>query len=99
MVKTRIQPQSLADDRHQDINRHGNPNLGLNRVLAGTEKCFDPQVLLDPFEKQFHLPPRFVDLGNGKCGQYEIVGEKLQPVVGVSVVVTHTPQSVRIGLG
>ena len=34
---------------------------------AGAVESLDPQVLLDPFEEEFHLPAALVDLGDGKC--------------------------------
>jgi hypothetical protein len=34
-VKTGLQPQPLAYDRHQHVNRHRDPDLGLHRILAG----------------------------------------------------------------
>lgn len=57
----------LANDRHEDINRDRDPDLGLHSVLAGAEEGLDPQVLLDPFEEQSDLPAGFVDLGDSKC--------------------------------
>jgi len=56
-------------------------------------------VLLDPFEEQFHLPARLVDRGDGKCRKCEVVGEKLQPLVGVGVEVADTPQRIRVHFG
>jgi hypothetical protein len=34
--------------------------------LADAVEGLDPQVLLDPFEEQLHLPALFVDLGDGQ---------------------------------
>ena len=51
MVKTLLQPKTLASDGHQHINRDGDPDLSLHRVLAGAVEHFDAKVLFDPFEK------------------------------------------------
>ncbi len=56
LVEIHLQPQTLADDGNQHINRDGDPDLSLHCVVAGPIKRFDPQVLLDPFVEQFHLP-------------------------------------------
>ena len=42
----------LLDDRDQDVNRDGDPELRLDGVLRGAEKGFDSQMLLDPFNVQ-----------------------------------------------
>ena len=70
--------EALADDGHQHVDRHGNPDLGLHSVLAGPVEGLDSEVLLDPLEEQFHLPSRFVDLCDGDCRKREVVGEELE---------------------
>ncbi len=52
--------QFLLDDRYQDVDADGNPDLGLHCILGGAEKGFDTQVLLDPFEEDFDSPATFV---------------------------------------
>jgi hypothetical protein len=49
--------QPLLDDGYQDVDRDGDPHLRLHGVLESSEERLDPQVLLDPPEEQFHLPP------------------------------------------
>jgi len=51
LVKTLLQPKTLASDGHQHINRDGDPDLSLHGVLAGAVERFDAKVLFDPFEK------------------------------------------------
>jgi hypothetical protein len=36
--------------------------LGFHRILIGTEKRFNAEMLLDPFEKQLNLPAAPVKL-------------------------------------
>jgi hypothetical protein len=37
------------------------PNLCVRRILSGADKCFDPQVLLQRFEKELDLPSILVN--------------------------------------
>jgi hypothetical protein len=90
LVEIGLDPQSLADHGHEDINGHGDPDLSLHRVLAGAVEGHDSQVLLDPFEEPFHLPASLVDLGDRKCRKCEVVGQKLEPLPRLHVEITHT---------
>jgi hypothetical protein len=51
-VEIGLEIEALSDDRHQDVDRDGDPYLGFDGVFGGAEERFDPQVLFDPFEKQ-----------------------------------------------
>ena len=63
------------------------PDAGIkvshNRVLAGTQKALDAQVLLDPsfdvaqdrIEEQLDLPAALVQRGNGQGRQHRVVGQ------------------------
>ena len=42
-------------------------------------------MLLDPFEKQFDLPPASIQIGDGDCRQGEVVGQENQPFAGLGV--------------
>src|SRR4030042_4783126 len=59
-AQTQSDSQLFLDNRHQNINADSNPDLSLHSVLGGAEKCFDSQVLLDPFEEEFYLPSALV---------------------------------------
>ena len=98
-VQTFVELQLLFEDRHQHINGNGDPNLRLDRILAGPEKRLDSQMLLDPFEKQLYLPATFVQLGDRQGRQDKVVGQKDQPLVGFGIEVGDTPQGIWIGLG
>jgi hypothetical protein len=41
--------------------------LRFDGVFGRAEERLNAQVLLDPFEEQFHLPAAFVELGDGEC--------------------------------
>jgi len=77
--------QKLFYYRNQDVNRDCDPDLGLDRVFGCTIKSLDPQMLLDPFEKDFDPPAAFVKLGDGQRWQAEIVGQKDQALVSFGV--------------
>lgn len=81
-----IEFQTFLDHGHQHIDRDGNPDLSFDGVLGGRRKGFDPQMLLDPFEEQFHLSAAPVQLGDGQGRQIEVVGEKHQELVVRGVV-------------
>ena len=53
-------------------------------------------MLFDPFEKQFDLPARLVDLSDSQCGQYEVVSQEFEPLVCLRIEVVNTPQCIRI---
>ena len=38
--------ESLLDDGHEHVDRHGDPDLRLDCVLAGTEEDLDAKMLL-----------------------------------------------------
>ncbi len=42
-------------------------------------------MLFDPFEKEFHLPTAFVELGNGQRGEDKVVRQQYQPFVRLGV--------------
>jgi len=47
---------AFLDDRHQYINADRNPDLGLHRIVGGSVKGFDAQVLLDSLKEYFNPP-------------------------------------------
>jgi hypothetical protein len=63
-AQTQLDFEFLLDNRYQNVNADGNPDLSLHRVFGSTKKCFDSQVLLDPFEKDFYLPSALVKPGD-----------------------------------
>ena len=70
------QIEAFLCDGDEHVSAHGNPDLCLDGVLAGTQKRLDPQVLLDPFEKQFHLPALAVKICNKLGLKRKVVGQK-----------------------
>src|SRR3990172_8057657 len=101
-VKAPVQVQPLPDDGYQDVHRDGHPDLGLHGVGRSAVEGLDPQMPLDPFEEQFHLPPLLVDIGNGLRRDGEQVGQKHKAPMVLSVVESDAAQRLRVilpGLG
>ena len=73
-AQTQLDLQFLLDNRYQNVNADGGPDLSFHRVLGSAKKCFDSHVLLDPFEKDFYLPSALVKLSNCQSRQSKIVG-------------------------
>ena len=89
--ETAIDVQLFLDDGHEYVNADGDPDLGLDGILGGAEEGFDAQVLLDPLEKEFHLPSVAVEIGHRLCGHGEIVGQKIEGFAGLGMVVFDAP--------
>src|ERR1700688_3387827 len=68
-------------DGGEHINADGNPDLSFHGVLGSAVEMLDAQILLYPFEKQFHSPTLFVERGDHGGGECEVVGQenKTQP--------------------
>ena len=59
--------------------QHGDqccPNLNKKRILAGSDKGFDLQILLEGFEKQLDLPTVFVNRRYGGGTKLKMVGQQ-----------------------
>ena len=51
----------MLDDSNEAVCDDGDVNLYADCILRLSPESFDLEVLLDPFEKQFHLPPIFIE--------------------------------------
>src|ERR1035437_3831919 len=78
-----IKMQALFRDGDQHIGGYGNPYLRLHGVLAGAKEHLDAQMLLDPFEKQFHLPTLTIEVGNQLGLQAKVVGQEYHALAAV----------------
>ena len=83
--------------RTDEVTGHGDPDLGLHGVGAGSVVMLDAQVAFDPAEEQFDPPAQAVDFGYGQRRDLEMVGEKDKVAPGVGVEVTHFAQERRTG--
>ena len=86
----------LFNDGDQHICGDGAPDLRLHCVLARAQKALDAQMLLDPFEEQFHLPAALVQCSNGQGRQRRVVGQKHQRLARLGVFVADAPQMLGI---
>ena len=92
----------LLDNRDEQVDRDGDPDLGGDGVEARTVECFDPQVLLDPLKEQLHLPTAFVEVGDGEGREVEVVGQKDEETLVFLVKIANATQRGRVvlpGLG
>jgi hypothetical protein len=72
--------QTVFQNRDEQVNGDGAPDLSAHRVGRGAVKGFDAQMLFDPFEEEFDLPAAAVELGDGQGWNGEVVGQKDQPL-------------------
>ncbi len=72
-AQTQLYFQFLLDNCYQNVNAEGNPDLSFHCVFGRAEKCFDSQVLLDPFEKDFYLPAALVKPSDYQSWQCKVV--------------------------
>jgi len=67
--------------------------------VAVAKKLLDAQVLLDPFEKQFHLPAAFVQHSDGQGWQACVVGQEDQSLLSFGIFEPDTTQVFGVVLG
>lgn len=89
IVEWGLQVDPFPDDRDEGVNRDGHPDLRSYRVLRCPVKRFDPQVLFDPAEEQFHLPAELVEFGDGQRGLKKVVRQEGQVAVILPIVEPH----------
>ena len=97
-METLRQVQLLFEDCYQNIDAHGDPDLRLDSVGRRAEKALDMEILLDPLEEQFHLPPAFVKQGNAHGRQGKVVRQVDEEPLRLGVEIADTTQPVWISL-
>ena len=75
----------LIETGHHQVNADCDPDLSSCGVLGCPEKCFDAQVLFDPFEEQFDLPAAFVNGSDGLYWQIEVICQEDQALSSLSI--------------
>ena len=63
----------MLDDGNEAVCDDGDMNLYADCILRLSPESFDLEVLLDPFEKQLHLPPVFIEQGEVFRTEVEVV--------------------------
>ena len=90
--------QALLDDGHEDVNRDGDPNLRLHRILRGPIKRLNPQVLFDPAKEKFDVPPELIEHRDGQRRKDKIIRQKGQIAAVLPVVVADAAKFVGISV-
>ena len=85
-VERHLERQALLNDGHEDVNRYGNPDLRLHRVLRSPIKCLNPKVLFDPAKKQLYSPAQLIEHGDGQRRKDKIIGQEGQVAVVLPIV-------------
>jgi len=88
--------QTFFQNGDEQINGDGAPDLGAHGVGAGAIKGFDAQMLLDPFEEQFDLPPVPIQLSDGQRRHGEVVGQEDEGFAGLGIAIADASQRVGI---
>ena len=91
-MKAAIQVQAFFCDGDQHVRADCSPDLRLDRVFGGSKKRLDSQMLLDPLEKQLHLPALAVQVRDQLGFEREVVGQK-RNALAVFVFGHHASQS------
>ncbi len=73
-----IEVEPLLDDGDEHIDRDGDPDLALDRVLGSAEEALDAKMRLDPLEEQLDLPAALVERTDRQGRELEMVGQKHQ---------------------
>ena len=95
-VETSLGRQLFFHNRYQHINADGDPDLRLHRIVAGAVKVFDAQVLLNPFEKQLHLPSALIQPGYSERRQRKVIRQKDEALARRGVHVMNSTQLVGV---
>lgn len=96
-----LDAQGLIENGDHEVNADRDPDLRLHGVFAQPEERLHSKVLLDPFEEEFDLPARLVDLRYDQRVDLEAVGDEDQELSGLRVQEAYPPQVVgkeRLGL-
>ena len=81
----------VLNNSNETVCDDGNMNLNTYGIVALSPKRFDPEVLLDPFEKHFDLPPVFIKEGDVLGSKIEVVRVVSERAVKVWSIVDDTP--------
>ena len=82
--------KALLKNGDQHINGNSDPNLAFDSIFRSPKKRFDPQMLLDPFEKKFDLPAVTIQISHSLCRNDKVVGQKIEGPAGLCIVVFNS---------
>ena len=66
-------PEIVLNDGNEAVGDDGHVYLYADCIFGFSPETLDLEVLLDPFEKQLHLPPVFIEQGDVLCTEVEVV--------------------------
>jgi hypothetical protein len=69
-----IEVDAVSNPFQQQKIDHGDPDLRENGILGSAKECFDLEVLLNPTEERFNVPPPFVDFSDVRSRQTKFIG-------------------------
>ena len=81
----------VLNDSDETVCDDGNMNLDTHGIVALSPKRLNPEVLLDPFEKQLDLPPVFIKESDVLGSKIEVVRVVSERAVQVRSIVDDTP--------
>ena len=90
-MKGSVDAVLLFGDRHQKVGAYCRPHLAVNRITRPTKKVADTQVLFDPFEEQFNLPPVFVEIADEFRLYLEIIGQENKGTTLLNIATANAP--------
>lgn len=86
----------MLDDGNEAVGDDGDMYLYADSVLRLSPEPLDLEVLLDPLEEKFHLPPIFIKEGNVLCTEIEVVRVVDETAVQLFYVVDNPSESARV---
>jgi len=86
----------VFNDSDETVCDDGNMNLNTYGIVTLSPERLNPEVLLDPFEKQLDLPPVFIKEGDVLGGKIEVVRVVSERSVQLWSIVDDTPDFSRI---
>lgn len=86
----------VFDDSNEAVGDDGNVYLDTHCILGLSPKSFDLKMLLDPFEKQLHLPPILVKQGDVLGIEEEVVRVIDEAAVQFRSIIDDSPDSTRV---
>ncbi len=93
-----VETAVMFSDSNKAVSGYGTINLYPDCVFRIAPKGFDVKMLLDPFEKQLHLPTLFVKHCNIFCADIERIGNIYKRAFEFLGVVHDSAKSARIFL-
>lgn len=86
----------VFDDSNEAVGDDGNVYLDTHCILGLSPKSFDLKMLLDPFEKQLHLPPILVKQGDVFGTEEKIVRVIDEAATQFRSIIDDSPDSTRV---